>query len=129
MFKNNGDSPIEILSATVSNPAVTAEVREVKKGRDYQITLQLPEGYLPPTAGDKLTLRMLDGTEKTRDIPIISRPTRKTANKPRKPRRRPAMDLLGKQAPEVTLAMHDGKKTAIPGNQKVTIMEFYTSWC
>ena len=129
MFKNNGDSPVEVLSATVSNPAVTAEVREVKKGRDYQITVQLPEGYLPPTAGDKLLLKLLDGTERTHEIPIISRPVRKSAKNPRKPRRRPAMDLLGKPAPEITLAMHDGKKTAVPSNEKVTVIEFYTSWC
>ena len=104
--------------------------KELKKGKSYQITLQLPEKYLPPPAGDKVVLKLLDGTEREHVIPILSSPTRrKTAKTPAKPRRRPALDLLGKDAPKVALDMHDGKTFEVGATGQVTVLEFYTTWC
>lgn len=47
-----------------------------------------------------------------------------------KPRQRPAMDLLGKDAPKHTFKTHQGNEVTIGGpSDKVTLAFFYASWC
>ncbi len=79
---NNGDTPVEVLSATTGNPNIKALVEELEKGKRYRVTLEIADGYEPPTRGDMLTLKLMDGGEREERIPIISRPQRAKARKP-----------------------------------------------
>ncbi len=79
---NNGDTPVEVLSATTGNPKIKSLVEELEKGKRYRVTLEIADGYEPPTAGDMLTLRIMDGKEREERIPIISRLKRAKARKP-----------------------------------------------
>jgi peroxiredoxin len=121
---NNGDTPVEVLSVAVSNPEITATVQEQKKGQNYRVAINLPANYLPPPKGDKLTLKLLDGTEREHIVPIVPR---RDAHKPRP--QRPAMTLLGKPAPKTTLKVHDGGTFQVGSTEQVVVLDFFASWC
>jgi peroxiredoxin len=54
----------------------------------------------------------------------------KSAAKPRQRRKRPAMDLLGKPAPEVSFKTTSNEEVKIGGSsEKVKVAIFYASWC
>ena len=79
---NNGDTPVEVLSATTGNPDIKPRVEELEKGKRYRVTLEIADGYEPPTRGDMLTLKIMDGREREERIPIVSRLKRAKARKP-----------------------------------------------
>ena len=74
---NNGDTPVEVLSATTSIPNIKPRIEELEKGKRYRVTLEIADGYESPIHGDILTLKLMDGLEREERIPIVSR--RKTA--------------------------------------------------
>jgi hypothetical protein len=71
--RNNGDTPVELISATTANPNIKPLVEELEKGKRYRVTVELADGYEPPTSGDMLTLKLMDGGEREEQIPIVSR--------------------------------------------------------
>ncbi len=79
---NNGDTPVEVLSATTGNPNIKPLVEELEKGKRYRVTLEIADGYEPPTRGDMLTLKLMDGGEREERIPIIARLKQAKARKP-----------------------------------------------
>jgi thiol-disulfide isomerase/thioredoxin len=125
MVMNNGETPVEVLGASVTNADIAAEILTQSKGERYRISLTLPPNYQPPAAGDKLTIRLLDGTEKEHVIPIVGRPQRDEQKRPE----RPAMTLLGKPAPKTTLALHDGSSYSVGAGEDILVLNFYATWC
>ncbi|MCH8880009.1 MAG: DUF1573 domain-containing protein [Planctomycetes bacterium] len=79
---NNGDTPVEVLSATTGNPNIKPLLEELEKGKRYRVTLEIADGYEPPARGDTLTLKLMDGREREVRIPIISRLRQAKARKP-----------------------------------------------
>ncbi|UCG32116.1 MAG: redoxin domain-containing protein [Phycisphaerales bacterium] len=122
---NNGETPVEVLGATVTNSDISADILTQTKGERYRIALTLPPNYQPPAAGDKLTIKLLDGTEKDHVIPIVGRPQKNEQQKPE----RPAMTLLGKPAPQTTLALKDGTDYSVGSGDEILVLNFYATWC
>ncbi len=79
---NNGDTPVEVLSATTGNPNIKPLVEELEKGKRYRVTLEIADGYDPPTRGDMLTLNLMDGREREERIPIVFRLKQAKVRKP-----------------------------------------------
>ncbi len=79
---NNGDTSVEVLSATTGNPNIKPLVEELEKGKRYRVTVEIADGYEPPSGGDTLTLKLMDGREREERIPIVSRLKQARTRKP-----------------------------------------------
>jgi len=126
MVINNGATPVEVLSATASNPEITAEIMEQTKGKNYRIALTLPANYAPPPNGDKLLLKLMDGTEQEHAVPIL--PPKKRQPPAKKPER-PAMTLQGQPAPKTALSLHGGSTYQLGTGEDIVVLNFYATWC
>ena len=126
MVINNGETPVEVLSATASNPEIAAEIMEQTKGKNYRIALTLPANYAPPPNGDKLLLKLMDGTEQEHAVPILPPKKRQP---PTKKRERPAMTLQGQPAPKTNLHLHDGSSYQLGTGEDIVVLNFYATWC
>lgn len=139
-FNNFRDSDLRITAVTSSDPAVKTGVFEVQPGRRYRITVELPAKYRPPQSGAYITLITDDTNTPSIDVPIgqrmsiaqspqraTSQPARTTAT-PKKP---PALDLIGKSAPEISLKTLEETPVGNPefALHPATVLNFFAPNC
>lgn len=122
-FTNYGETDVNILSAVVDDPAVTATVNERTAGKAYTVLLQFPNDYKVPAGGKTLTI-LTDDKEQSSLLVKIQGPRVQTAS------RRPAEELVGQSAPSFALKTTDGKSL---GNadfkDHVTVLDFFAVNC
>lgn len=100
---NNGLTEIKVLSASSSDPKVETGIVETLAGQNYTVNLTFPENYEIAT-NDKIiiTIKTDDKEHPEFQVPVISR-----AMPPK-----PAMELVGKPAPEFKLVSAAGKEVS-----------------
>lgn len=81
-FFNHGDSPVQVLEATVDDPKLTATVTPRKDGKGYDIRLEFPGSYRPPPGGCLLTVKTDDAQVPTIQVPIKRSEIRTARRKP-----------------------------------------------
>ena len=110
--RNYGSDPVRVLAAVVDDPELVVTVEEKTVGKEYDIRVQFPAGYAPPTAGRTLTIRTDDAEKPEIKVPIKSYVrTVRTPAKPRTPPPNPR-DLLGKPTPTFAIKTFDGKSVS-----------------
>jgi thiol-disulfide isomerase/thioredoxin len=67
---NNGQSPIHMLEITRSNDKIGTQFYPEPDGASYRLHVTFPVNYVPPAAGDKITIRTDDAQFKEIVIPI-----------------------------------------------------------
>jgi len=130
-FKNNGETPVKLLEATVDDPKITTNIKENEEGKSYVVFVEIPADYEPPKAGKTITLKTDDAQKPEIKIPIrrYDRPKRTAREtKPRGPR--PAETLKGKVAPTFTASTKGGKAvTNASLKDTVTVLNFFAPNC
>ncbi|MCP4246236.1 MAG: DUF1573 domain-containing protein, partial [bacterium] len=122
-FTNNGTKPVKVLSAEIDDEKVKVAVTERQEGKQYDINVTFPAGYVAPNTGRTLVLKTDDAEQPEIKIPVKARPKRKQ-------RTRPAEKLLGKKSPEAKFTTVAGKPLATgEASGQVTVLDFYASWC
>ncbi len=124
---NYGKTPVKVLDATVDDPDITLTVSERTPGKAYTIRVQMPPNYDPPRGGRTITLALDDKEMPTFTVPIR---TRASSIAQRKPRKRPAEELVGKPAPSFSLTTIEGKSVSnadLAGN--VFVLNFFAPNC
>ncbi len=119
-FTNNGEKPVKVLSASVSDDTIAVEVIERSAGKAYDIKVTIPAGYKTPKDAKIITLVTDDSEKKEINIPIKGRPVKK----------RPAESLLGTISPTAEFTTRAGV-TINTGSKlgKITVLDFFASWC
>jgi len=120
----NTDEPYKVLAAKVSNPDIKTAIVETRKNY-YTVTLAIPANYLPPVAGDKLTLE----TDYSKTPDVVVNIGRKRTPPYRKTPPKPASLLSGKPAPPATFVLADGQSISTTDKDDVSLYMFYASWC
>jgi len=120
----NTDESYRVLSAQVSNPAIETSIDETRPNA-YTVTLALPPGYLPPDAGDKLTIATSHPDHQEIAVNIVSR----QAAISQQTRVSPAEQLAGQGAPPAEFVTSDGQTIHPEKGGDVSLYMFYASWC
>ncbi len=138
-FTNYGDIPVELLDATVDDLNIAVKITRPTTGKAYTITLQAPASAGIPVTGRTLTLVSDDSEKPLIDVPVrihrsagTSSTAGRTAQKtPGKPRRRPALDMMGKEAPAFSLATRDGDPISNVefSRSRATVLNFFAPDC
>ncbi len=143
---NYGDNPVKVLTAKADDPKIGTVLAARKVGKVYAITVSIPAGYSIPAEGRKLILSTDDAEKPTVEIPIRAIRPRAVAQRPpatggrsgsqksgtpRKPKRRPALDLLDKQAPDFELDLSTGDQISSVQFEEApaTVLNFYAPNC
>ncbi len=125
-FRNYGEAPVKVLSASIDDPKVTVTLNERTAGEAYTVMVQMPAGYSPPATGRTITLKTDDKEKPSITIPLRA-PATRTANKGRK---RPAEEMVGQNAPSFTASTTDGKSlNSVEMKGKVTVLDFFAVNC
>jgi len=125
-FYNYGKTEVKVLEATCDDPAIAVEVKERSAGKNYVISLNIPEGYMPPPQGRTITLRTDDAERPVIEIPLNA-PQKTVAAEPQK---RPAEEMVGKPAPQFELATTAGKSLDSEDlKDNVTVLDFFAPNC
>ncbi|MBI1825538.1 MAG: redoxin domain-containing protein [Planctomycetes bacterium] len=129
-FTNYGKKPVKVTEATCDDPTVKVTVNERKAGEQYNINVELPANYEPPTEGRMVTLNTDDSEMPTFKIPITSagQAIPKTVEAPKPVE---ANSFVGKSvptfAPTTTI---DGKPFSIDTmKDHVTVVDFFAPNC
>lgn len=131
---NKGRSKLKIDGAACDDPRIRVTVDDFEPGKLYRVLVEFPEGYELPRGVTHLTLKSMNPGIAELRIPILNRADEPIASKIARPpaRRPPAMDFVGRPAPEFRLA------TNIPGveisnaelgNWPVTVLNFVAPNC
>ncbi|MEM7230642.1 MAG: DUF1573 domain-containing protein [Planctomycetota bacterium] len=124
---NYGETPVAVRDITVDDPLVKTRLTEKEPGKKYSLLVTFPNGYMPPSSGKRLTIKLDDARK-----PIVNIPIRQNAtNTTRKPTKRPAELLVGKPAPEFELATTGGKEVSSRsvGDAPATVLNFFAPNC
>lgn len=124
---NNGQELITVKSAKATDDKITVETKEIEAGKRYEFAVQVPADYEPPTPDTAVVVTTDDAKSPELRIPI-----RSITRRPPAPtqQQRPAMELLGKPAPEHKAALQGGGEEQVGGKgDKVQFVTFYASWC
>jgi thiol-disulfide isomerase/thioredoxin len=120
---NHGESPIKILEAVASDPALKATVKENAPGKSFIVTVQVPSDYVPPEDAPKLTIKTDDAEFASIDVPFYT--SRQSAVQRTSP-----LDLKGKPVPQFELASSNGKSlTNADMLGKVTVLNYFAPNC
>lgn len=98
-FINSGETLVKVLEVSIDDPALKASIQEKQPGKEYHISVELPADYMPPETGRTLTIKTDDAQTPTIAVPI----KRLAIPAPAKPQPRPADQLTGQKAPEISL--------------------------
>lgn len=126
-FTNYGRAPVNLVEATVDDPAIKTDINERVDGKAYTVQIEIPAGYEIPPEGRNLTLKSDDSQTPTIVVPIKDLSQPQTAQRPAP---KPAESLVGKQAPSFQLTTVEGKPfnaEQLKGN--VTVLDFFAPNC
>jgi hypothetical protein len=70
IFTNNGGSDVEVKSVSTTDEKLDVSFTELKKGRRYQITIEVPSGYLPENNDHKIVIHTSDEARPEVEVPI-----------------------------------------------------------
>lgn len=140
-LRNNGEKPVSVVSAMCDDPNVKVVLKEVFNGRKYRVQAQLPENYQLPHTGANVVLTTDDAEVPALSVPIVQTARRATQPRqvahntkrstPRKRRRRPVLDTVGKPAPQYDLKTMEGfpvSNRELVGHP-ATVLNFFAPNC
>jgi len=128
-FTNHGDKPVTVTEVSVDDPDLPAKVTVRTPGKSYQITVDVPAGYMPPEQGRKLTVKTDDSEKPVLEVPILRYTPPQPAAASTQPVR-PAAQLVGQPTPAFELQTVAGKslsKADLAG--RITVMNFIAPNC
>jgi len=131
-FHNYGNSKVKIYEATCDDPLVSVELDERAEGKSYIINLNIPQGYMPPAEGRKVTLRTDDPDEPYITIPLMGPEQRQAKGEaqPTTPQKRPSEQMVGQTAPRFALTTTEGKSLSSDDLKgTVTVLDFFAPNC
>lgn len=118
---NNTDKPLQISDLQASDPALTVALKELRPGRTFTITVDVPIGYHSPPDGDKITFKTDSPSAPVVTIPVgeltstrrvkVGRAGRSVRTQLPSGRR-----MQNQPASNSTETGSDGKKKTPPGN-------------
>ena len=128
-IRNNGKTPMKIVSVNASHPQIKTDLTEVDPGKLYRLNVTIPIGFDPPANGP---VKIAIGTDVENHKEVFVNFRTRRASPTDRPRIM-APQLVGKKAPAVTVASAEGKSFRLGTmNSKVTVINFFIStndWC
>ena len=123
--------PIHITEWQVDDPAIKLKLTRKEQGKNYHFLVTIPKDHKLPTTGRTITLKTSDEQTPVIKVPIRPIPKPRTAQTPPKPKKRPALDLLNKEAPKFKLETFSGKVISSEDFAKhpATILNFVAPNC
>ena len=126
LLRYNHAGQMEILAAEFTDPQVPIRIEATAPGRDYRVVATFPPGYQPPT-GQPLQLTIRTSLQQR---PAIVVPV--TTGREEPPPSLPvgsAEALIGRPAPALELTDAAGQPVRIEAAGRVTVLNFWASWC
>ena len=127
------EKPIKITEWEVDDPAITIKQTRKQEGKNYSFFVTIPKDHKIPATGRTITLKTDDEKEPIIKVPIrgIRKPRVAQQEQKKKPPRRPALDLVGKDAPKFKLKTLAGKDISSDDFAKhpATILNFVAPNC
>jgi len=125
------EKPILITEWQVDDPAITLKLTRKEQGKNYHFLVTIPKDHKLPTTGRTITLKTNDKQTPVIKVPIRPAPKPRTAQTPPKPTKRPALELLDKEAPKFKLETLSGKVISNEDFAKhpATILNFVAPNC
>ena len=84
-FRNRGTSPVKVLGAEADSPEVKVSLHEMAPGRDCELRVEAPAGFVPPPRGVTVTVRTDDKAKPTLTLRIFPLPAGRPVPPPRPP--------------------------------------------
>ena len=119
---NNGDKPVKALEVKADAPEIKLTLNEVTPTKSFSVKVEIPAGYKPPEAGNKITIKT-DDTEK----PLLEVPV-KAVQRPRP--QVSANQFVGKPAPVFAFkTMADKEVSNATLAKGITLLNFTAGDC
>ena len=126
--KNWGERDVRLTAARADLPGVGVDIETVSAGREYSVLVTFETGFRLPAGGGRLHLETDDAELRELIVPIQSRQTAASSGATRS---RPALQLIGKPAPAVSLATLEGEPVTTPAFAEYTgtLLNFFAPNC
>ena len=131
-FKNYGDTPVKVLSASINDPSIKVEVKPRAEGQAYTVFLEIPAEYKATTEDRIVTLKTDDPKEPEIKVPFRAMGGRRVVQRTGDTERpkRPIEELVGRKAPTFAVNTREGKTVSNDTlADAITVLDFFAPNC
>jgi thiol-disulfide isomerase/thioredoxin len=122
---NNGDTPVNLLSAACDDPNLSVTTRTLEEGRRHEIRIELPPGFQPQPDGSEVLVKTDDAEHPEMRLAVQTIKPRQAIRRPRAS----TAHLIGSKTSAGTAKATDGRQVTIGGgSEEPQLLVFYTSW-